>query len=115
MQYGYSYNPLPTSVHLSLAVITLYCVVTIGFIAYLVVTRNPSIAWNLAIELVMLALQSRSPGHLGHTSAGVESIETLWELVGIRVNSKENLELVFAHDGEICIGNSRKIVPNTTY
>ena len=115
VQYGYGYNSLPTSVRLSLAVIMLYCVVTMWYIVYLVVTRNSSIAWNSAIGLVMLTLQSRSPDHLGHTSAGVESIETLRELVGIRVNSKENLELVFTHDREIYIGNLRKVVPNTAY
>ncbi|KAF2692145.1 hypothetical protein K458DRAFT_381971 [Lentithecium fluviatile CBS 122367] len=115
IQYGYGYNTSPASVRLSLAVITTYCVVIIGFILYIFFTGHTSTAWNSAIELALLALQSKGPDHLGHTSVGVESLETFRQAVGIRVNDEEELELVFANDKDIETMGLRKIVPNKAY
>jgi hypothetical protein len=106
---GYGYGGTGTSTQLSLAVIVAYCFITIIYIAYIVVTGHTSIAWNLATELIILALQSKEPGDLGHVSVGIDSMETLHRSVGIRVNTvnigdtaehMEKLELVFEHDGE---------------
>jgi hypothetical protein len=106
---GYGYGGTGTSTQLSLAVIVAYCFITIIYIVYIVVTGHTSIAWNLATELIILALQSKEPGDLGHVSVGIDSMETLHRSVGIRVNTvnigdtaehMEKLELVFEHDGE---------------
>jgi hypothetical protein len=65
------------------------------------ITGATSTAWNSAIELVLLALQSKPHEHLGHTSSGIDSIQTLTESVDIRINQQNELELVFAHDCDI--------------
>ena len=115
IQYGYGYDTSPNSVRLSLAVITTYCIIATGYLVYISFTGHTSTAWNSAIELVLLALQSKRPDHLGHTSVGVETLETLRQAVGIRVNDEEELELVFAHDRDVDTRGMRKIVPNKAY
>lgn len=114
-QYGYGYGTSSTSVRLSLAVITTYCVITVAYISYLWITGTTSTAWNSAVEYVVLALQSKRPDHLGHTSVGIDSVNTLREGIGIRVNEDDKLELVFAHDRDIGTRNLQKIVPNKAY
>jgi hypothetical protein len=113
--HGFGYDISSTSVRLSLAVMTTYCIITIVYILYILITGHTSTAWNSAIELVMLALQSKRPEHLGHTSVGIESMETLRQGVGIRVNGDEELELVFPHDNGFQENNFRKIEPNCAY
>ena len=114
-QYGFGYGNPSTSVRLALAVITTYCIVISGYMVYLLFTGLTSTAWNSAIELVVLALQSKRPDHLGHTSVGIDSMETYREEVGIRVNDQEQLELVFAHDKDADTRGLRKVVPNKRY
>ena len=98
MAAGFSYGATTTYVLLSIAVITSYCLVTIAYVLYILVSGSVSTAWNSAIELVACALQSKRPGHLGHTSVGINSLEAMRQNVGIRVNAEEELELVFAND-----------------
>lgn len=43
---GYGYGGNNTAVQLSLAVIVAYCVITIVYITYTIVTGHTSIAWN---------------------------------------------------------------------
>jgi hypothetical protein len=104
---GYGYGGTDTSTQLSLAVILTYCIITIVYVAYTIVTGHTTIAWNSATELIMLALQSKEPSDLGHISVGIDSMETLRRSVGIRVNTvnigdtgeyREKLELVFEQD-----------------
>jgi hypothetical protein len=113
--FGYGYGMTNTSVCLAVAVITTYCIIIIVYIAYTLITGSTSTAWNSAIELVTLALQSKRPGHLGHTSVGIESMETFRQSVGIRVNSEEVLELVFAHDRDVESRELHKIERNKAY
>jgi hypothetical protein len=113
--YGYGYGTTNTSVHLAVAVITTYCIIVIVYMAYTLITGSTSTAWNSTIELVTLALQSKRPGHLGHTSVGIESMETFRQSVGIRVNSEEVLELVFAHDRDVESRELHKIERNKAY
>ena len=115
IQYGYGYGNPSTSVRLALVVITTYCMVTSGYMVYLLTTGLTSTAWNSPIELVVLALQSKRPDHLGHTSVGIDSMETYREEVGIRVNNQEQLELVFAHDKDAETRGLRKVIPNKSY
>jgi hypothetical protein len=113
--YGYGYGGRSVSVQLAMAVITMYSVVTIAYITYILVTGSTSTAWNSAIELVALALQSKTPDHLGNIGAGLDSIETFKEGVGIRVNKNNELELVFARDRNIRNRGLRQIAQNREY
>jgi hypothetical protein len=68
--WGYGYGNRSTSVWLAMAVIITHCVITVAYIAYILITGSTSTAWNSAIELVALALQSKRPDHLGNTGVG---------------------------------------------
>jgi hypothetical protein len=104
---GYGYGTTDTSIRLSVAVMLTYCIVTVVYVSYIIVTGHTSIAWDSATELIMLALQSREPEGLGHVSVGLDSMETFRKGVGIRVSTLDNdstgqpvqkLELVFEDD-----------------
>jgi hypothetical protein len=112
---GYGYGTSPASTRLSLVVIIAYCIVTVSYITYLLVSGHASTAWNSATELVLLALQSRHVEHLDHTSVGINSKETYREPVGIRVSGERRLELVFAKDPSIRARKLRRVVPNKAY
>ena len=72
----------------------------------------------------MLALQSKTPDNLGHTSVSIGLIETFCKSVDIRINTvkfrdtgeiKEKLELVFEHDEDTKKQALRKIERNKAY
>ena len=113
--YGYGYGTTSISIRLSMAVISIYCIITITYILYTLITGSISTAWNSGIELITLSLQSKKPGHLGNTSVGIESIHTLSQSVGIRVNTDSELELVFANDSDSGARDLRKIERNKAY
>jgi hypothetical protein len=115
VDYGFGYGTRSISIYLAMAVMITYCAITISYIAYTIATGKSSTAWSLGIELVTLALQSRRPDHLGHVSVGIDSINTLAEPVGIRVNNQNELELVFAHDRDVNSRDLRKIERNKEY
>jgi hypothetical protein len=94
------------------------------YIGYIIITGHASIAWNSPTELIMLALQSKEPGDLGHVSVGVDSMDTLRKGVGIRVSTveikgtgetKEKLELVFEDDDGDEKRGLTKVVRNRAY
>jgi hypothetical protein len=106
---GYGYGAIDISIRLSVAVMLTYCVITIVYVSYIIITGHTSIAWDSATELIMLALQSKEPAGLGHISVGLDSMETFRRGVGIRVSTLDNdstgqpvekLELVFEDDEE---------------
>jgi hypothetical protein len=111
--YGYGYGTLSNSVIFSLVTISLYCVVVIIYITYILFTGATSTAWNSAIELVVLALKSRQASGLGHTSVGIGSLDTFKQGVGIRINKDNEFELVLERD----VGHRdlRKIEKNKVY
>jgi hypothetical protein len=113
--WGYGYGNRSTSVWLAMAVMVTYCVITVAYIAYILVTGSTSTAWNSAIELVALALQSKRPDNLGNTAVGLDALATFKEGVGIRVNQDNELELVFAHDRDVGKRGLRKIERNKEY
>lgn len=113
--WGYGYGGRSTSIWLAMAVMVTYCAITIFYLAYILATGFTFTAWNSAIELVALALQSQKPDHLGNIGVGLDSIETFKEGVGIRVNQENELELVFAHDRDIDKRGLRKIERNKEY
>lgn len=111
--HGYGYSTTSVFITLSSVTISLYCVVTVLYMSYILITGSTSTAWSSAIELVALALQSNKPDHLGEISVGIDSLETFNQGVGIRVNKENRLELVFNQDQ-----NTRylgKIIKNKVY
>jgi hypothetical protein len=115
IEYGFGYGGRSTSVYLAMTVILTYSIITISYMVYTVTTGTSSTAWNHGIELVTLALQSRKPDHLGHASVGIDSINTFSEPVGIRVNTQNELELVFAHGRDFGTRDLRKVEHNKEY
>jgi hypothetical protein len=113
--YGHGYGNWSVSVRLAMAVIVTYCVITIVYTTYILITGSTSTAWNSAIELVTLALQSNKPNHLGNSGVGVDSLRTFQEGVEIRVNQNHELELVFAHDRDINKRELKNIEQNREY
>lgn len=113
--FGYGYGGRPTSVHLAMTVMMLYCTIIVAYIIFSLTTGLTSTAWSSTIEIVMLALQSRKPDYLGNIGVGLNSIETFKEGVGIRVNHDEQLELVFAHDRDLDNRGLRHIERNKVY
>lgn len=114
-QYGYGYGMRSTSVYLSMTVLLLYCVVTIGYMLYTFATGLASTAWTSGAELLALALQSKRPDHLGYTGVGIDSAKTLGESVGIRVNTDNEVELVFAQDRDFNTRGLQKVKQNAEY
>lgn len=113
--YDYGYRSISMSVRLSIVTISTYHTIIVLYIVYILVTGSTSTAWNSAIELVVLALQSKKPDHLGNTSVGIDSVKTFSQSVGIRVNKDDELELVFAHDADTDKRGLRKIERNKGY
>jgi hypothetical protein len=113
--YAYGYTTDSISVRLSLTVILAYCIITVAYLVYILITGSTSTAWNSAIELVALALQSRKPDYPGRTAVGIDSLDTFNQGVGIRVSSDNELELVFASDRDVDKRGLRKIEKNVAY
>jgi hypothetical protein len=95
---GYGYETSSVSARLSLTVIMAYCIFAVGHITYMISSGHTSTAWSSATEIIVLAMQSKRSEHLRHVSAGVNCLATYQEPVGIRVNDRDHLELVFEHD-----------------
>jgi hypothetical protein len=115
IQYGYGYGVGSTSVTLSTVVLSLYSAITTLYLLYILITGSTSTAWNSGIELIALALHSKSPGDLPNTTAGINCMRTLSQSVGIRVNAEEKLELVFGNDPDRSLGDLRKIQKDKAY
>ncbi|KAF2030503.1 hypothetical protein EK21DRAFT_88825 [Setomelanomma holmii] len=113
--YAYGYSTDTISIRSSPAVITAYCIITIMYLAYILLSGSTSTAWNSLIELVALALQSRKPEILGHVGVGIDSIKTFKQAIGIRVNNDDELELIFASDRDFDSKGLRKIESNKVY
>ncbi|KAL1655615.1 hypothetical protein SLS61_001636 [Didymella pomorum] len=114
-EFAYGYGTTSTSVYLPMVVKSTHCVFTILYLAYILVTGSTSTAWNSAIELVALALQSKRSGHLGKISVGIDTLRTFNEGVGVRVNAEVELELVFADNRDIGSRDLRQIEKNKAY
>ncbi|KAF7445689.1 hypothetical protein A1F99_106750 [Pyrenophora tritici-repentis] len=112
---GYGYETSSTSTRLSLIVIMAYCIFAVGYITYMLSSGHTSTAWNSATEIIVLALQSKRSEHLRHVSAGINSIETYQEPVGIRVSDRNDLELVFERDQSNQLRKLRRVGLNKAY
>lgn len=122
--HGFGYGSTDTPSKLSAAVITAYCLISLLFVAYIITTGHTSIAWDSAMELIVLALQSKEPDSLGHISVGLDSMDTFRKTVGIRVNTvpvgdtgetRERLELIFEHDEDTEKRGLTEVVRNRAY
>jgi hypothetical protein len=115
--YGYGYSEDSMAIRLSLTVISAYCLVTVAYMLYVLISGYASTAWNSPIEVVALALQSKQPDYpdQGHTAAGIDSVSTLRQNVGIRVNTNNELGLVFANDRNLDWSELRKIEKDKAY
>lgn len=111
--YGYDNSELP--VRLSLAVLTIYCLIVVIYLAYTFITGRTASSWDSTSELVMLAMHSQKPRHLKGTSVGIDTLSTFREPVSIRVNENDSVELVFENDHRIRMRQLRDIVPNEAY
>lgn len=121
---GFGYGSTDTPSKLAAAVITTYCLMSLLFVAYTINTGHTSIAWDSAMELIVLALQSKEPDGLGHVSVGLDSMDTFRRTVGIGVNTvpvgdtgetRERLELVFEHDNDGEKRGLTKVARNRAY
>ncbi len=112
---GYGYETSSTSTRLSLIVIMAYCIFAVGYITYMLSSGHTSTAWSSATEIIVLALQSKRSEHLRHVSAGINSIETYQEPVGIRVSDRNHLELVFERDQSNQLRRLRRTRLNKAY
>lgn len=92
-ELGYSFDGIP--IKLSIATLSAYCAIVIGFIIYTLSTGTVSTSWDSVAELVTLALNSRRPDVLKHTTAGVSSMSTFRHPVNIREVEGDRLEIVF--------------------
>jgi hypothetical protein len=92
-----------------------YCILTVVYLSYILITGTTSSAWNSAIELVALALQSGRPDSPGRIGVGMDSLESFKEGVGISVNKDDELKLVFTSHRDIDSRRLRKIQKNMVY
>jgi hypothetical protein len=63
----------------------------------------------------MLGLNSKKPTHLGCTSAGIDTLSTFRQLVSVRVNDEESLELIFQDDPGTRTRKYTKVELNRAY
>ena len=95
---GFGYNINGVTVKLSVAVVGIYCIIATVFLIWTLVTGLSASHWDNNSELFMLGVNSRRPGHMGHTSVGLETLSSYREPVHIRANQEQSLELVFEND-----------------
>jgi len=112
---GYGYEMSSTPTRLSLTVVMAYCIFAVGYITYMLSSGHASTAWSSATEIIVLAMQSKRSEHLCNVSAGINSIKTYQEPVGIRVDDRNHLELVFERDQSNELQKLRRVMVNEAY
>lgn len=85
---------------MSLVALSIYVCVALAHFIYNLTTGHASSSWDSIGELLMLALNSRRPGHMQGTSAGVETLETYRRPVNVRIGPDRTAELIFDDDPE---------------
>ena len=112
---SYGYNTQTTPVRLSLAVISLYVLVTMLYIAYTLFTGRSATSWDSMSELFMLGLNSHRPEYLKATSVGVDTLATFEEPVSVRINGQNSAEVVFKKDKDVQMAQYSAVVANVKY
>jgi len=100
VQQGYGYHPSEITVKLALAALGLYCAIVTVYLVYSIISGWTGSSWDSASDLVLLALCSDRPGHLGSVSAGASTLATFKEPVSIR-HGQHSLELTFDDDPSV--------------
>lgn len=93
---GYAIHVAPEI--LSAVVLCLYCALALGYTGWSIWTGLSSNSWDSVAELVALALNSRRPEHMEHTSAGIETLDIFREPIQILENNQESIELAFKNN-----------------
>ncbi|KAJ4301078.1 hypothetical protein N0V90_003168 [Kalmusia sp. IMI 367209] len=112
---GYGYNRDGIAILLSILTLCFYCVTVLAYWISICCRPITCHAWSSPADLVFLALQSRYPEHLGHTSVRIERTDTFREPVGVRANEVEKLELVFENDPQTPLRKLDKVEANKRY
>lgn len=112
---GFGYDHDGVTVQLSMAVLTLYGIIAVAYLAVTLVSGRTSGSWDSIGELLMLGLNSQRPAFLGPVTAGVESLATYKQYVTVGVNEDGALELVFAADPQNDEKLYKQIEANESY
>ena len=100
VRFGIGYSPKTTAVIISMIVMSAYCVYVLSYLVYSAISGISSDSWDSISEMVGLALNSKCPEFLGHTSSGLDTMAFFKEPVSIRTLQDEKLELVFENETE---------------
>jgi hypothetical protein len=92
---GFGYSADSKTVRAAMAIIGLYVVITLSFLLFTFVTGETAGSWAGVSEVVMLAMNSRRPLHLGPTSVGVETTGVFKKHVEVGVNEEGSVGLIF--------------------
>lgn len=112
---GYAWSLDSTSIKLALAVLILYCVYVIAYLAYAFSAGHVSTSWSTISGLTALAINSHPTHVLRFTSAGIERTDTFRNLVSLReIEETGQLELVFQQDEENW-GACRRVTEGKAY
>jgi hypothetical protein len=96
-------------------VLSIYSVISILYLLYKLITGSASTARSSEIELIALALYSKSPDDLPNTTDGINCLGAFSQSVDFGVYAEQMLGLVFANDSDRRMGHLRKIKKNTAY
>ena len=92
------YTPETFPVIMALVILGVYCVYALSHAVYTVVVGESSNSWDSVSEIATLALNSKCPPSLDHTSAGIETTRTLQQPINILASCEDQVEIVFTHD-----------------
>ncbi|KAL9620313.1 MAG: hypothetical protein Q9160_005112 [Pyrenula sp. 1 TL-2023] len=102
-------------VQLSLAVLIIYSLIVCAYFIYLFASGRSATSRNSIAEIVMLALNSKQPGHLESTSVGIGTMSKLREPINIRINEAGSVEMVFRNDPGLREREYSRVEPNQRY
>jgi len=103
---GYGYG-ITIATLLSTIVLVIYSLIASIYVVYSICFGKTSSSWESIAELVALAVNSQPSAALHNTGAGIATLSTYKQPVGIRV-SEDRLQMLFEGGGE-------KITPNECY
>ncbi|KAL9597630.1 MAG: hypothetical protein Q9219_005013 [cf. Caloplaca sp. 3 TL-2023] len=116
---GYAYNTLTTPPRLAIALLTVYCLLVLGYMVYIGISGISSNSWDSIAEVTALAINSTPTARLRNTCAGISELHIFKLPVRILVSKDkegegEHLELVLGQVDEDTV-KEKTVVPNRTY
>ena len=94
---GYDLENVP--IKIALAVLSLYIILALSHITYLLRTGASSPSWDTFAEVTMLAWNSERTESLRHTSACVQMLHVFQQPVSVKATGNDGLALVLEGDG----------------